>query len=46
MSCLGVTGKSMVVTCLGRSGNPRDERNVFLPFFSFRTNMDNIWTMY
>lgn len=25
MSCLGVTGKPMVVTYLGRSGNPTDE---------------------
>lgn len=37
MSCLGVTGKPMVVTYLGRSGNPTDE----LP-----CNMDIIWTTY
>ena len=37
MSCLGVTGKPMVVTYLGRSGNPTDG----LP-----CNMDNTWTTY
>ena len=37
MSCLGVTGKPMVVTYLGRSGNPTDG----LPY-----NMDVTWTTY
>lgn len=37
MSCLGVTGKPMVVTYMGQSGNPTDELSC---------NMDITWTTY